>query len=173
MTTKSGTDDFHGFAARLLHNRTMYARTKFSPRQLPAFPWEQHVVRRGRSGDSASSVFLLLRRRAAREELIDHYGRHTFADPAFIAFAHQNFPNTVGTGLFTTYAPAGLSGRIGRERPAQYFFPASQRLLPLSGRRHCNSCGSRVAALRNAFYRHQQLQRQGSAQRHSVFRPYR
>jgi hypothetical protein len=37
-------------------------------------------------------------------------GSASFADPAFVAFAQANYPNTVGTGLLTTYGPVGVSG---------------------------------------------------------------
>ncbi len=37
MVTKSGTDQFHGFAADYYYNRNMFARTKFSPSEYLPF----------------------------------------------------------------------------------------------------------------------------------------
>ena len=63
MVTKSGTDQFHGFAADYYYNRTMFALTQAQSReQLSAVSRQQHVFWHWWSDHPASPTFLFLRR---------------------------------------------------------------------------------------------------------------
>jgi Carboxypeptidase regulatory-like domain len=125
MTTKSGTDQFHGFASDYYTNRTMYARTKFSPSDYLPFHGNNMSFGIGGPVIPHHQFFFFFDVEPLREEQSTNAGGITFADPAFIAFANTNFPNTVGTGLLTTYTPAGLSGVSVAQTAGTYFYGPS------------------------------------------------
>jgi hypothetical protein len=122
MTTKSGTDQFHGFGADYYNNRTMYARTKFSPADYLPFHGNNLAFGIGGPVIPHHQFFFFFDVEPLREEQSTNTGGITFADPQFISFAQANFPNTVGTGLLTTYSPAGLSGVTVAQTAGTYFY---------------------------------------------------
>ena len=136
MTTKSGTDDFHGFASDYYTNRTMYARTKFSPSNYLPFHGNNMSAGIGGPVMPHHQFFFFFDVEPLREEQSTNTGGITFADPAFIAFAQQNFPNTVGTGILSTYLPAGLSNVTVAQTAGTYFYgpngcPAGTIAIPV------------------------------------------
>lgn len=108
MTTKSGSDRFHGSAADWFYDQKMFALTHFSgPSYLPfhgnnmsfsvggpIIPHHQFygffAVEPLRSASATSSSI-------------------TSAAPEFITWAQANYPTTVGTHVLSTYLPVGLS----------------------------------------------------------------
>src|SRR5580658_8123900 len=110
MVTKSGTDQFHGFAADYYNNRNMYARTKFSPSEYLPFHGNNMSFGIGGPIIPHHQFFFFFDVEPLRSANSTIAGGQTFADPAFVAFAQANFPNTVGTGLLTTFAPTNLTG---------------------------------------------------------------
>src|SRR5580704_12999801 len=125
MTTKSGTDDFHGFASDYYTNRTMYARTKFSPSDYLPFHGNNMSFGIGGPVIPHHQFFFFFDVEPLREEQSTNTGGITFADPAFIAFANANFPNTVGTSVLSTYLPAGLSNVTVAQTAGTYFYGPS------------------------------------------------
>src|SRR5271168_5154349 len=123
MTTKSGTDQFHGFAADYYHNRNMFARTKFSPNEYLPFHGNNMAFGIGGPIIPHHQLFFFFDVEPLRSEQSTNAGNQTFADPAFVAFAQANFPNTVGTGILTTYAPTNLTGSVLSQTAQQFFFP--------------------------------------------------
>jgi hypothetical protein len=109
MTTKSGTDTFHGTAADWYYYQNMFATTHFSgPKYLPFHGNNMSFSIGGPIIPHHQFFFFFsiepLRSSLATNSLI------TFADPQFIAWANQYYPTTVGTHVLTTYLPTNVSG---------------------------------------------------------------
>jgi Carboxypeptidase regulatory-like domain/TonB dependent receptor len=122
MVTKSGTDQFHGFAADYYNNRNMYARTKFSPSEYLPFHGNNMSFGIGGPIIPHHQFFFFFDVEPLREEQSTNSGGITFADPAFVAFANANFPGTVGTGILSTFRPAGLSNVSVAQTAGTFFF---------------------------------------------------
>jgi len=125
MTTKSGTDQFHGFAADYYYNRNMFARTKFSPSEYLPFHGNNMAFGIGGPIIPHHQFFFFFDVEPLRSANSTIAGNQTFADPAFVAFAQANFPNTVGTGLLTTYTPSNLTGVTLAQTVGQFFGPTA------------------------------------------------
>jgi len=125
MTTKSGTDQFHGFAADYYYNRNMFAREKFSPSEYLPFHGNNMSFGIGGPIIPHHQFFFFFDVEPLRSANSTNTGGVTFADPAFVTFANNNFPNTVGTGVLTTYRPAGLSSVTVLNTAGTYFFGPS------------------------------------------------
>jgi len=123
MTTKSGTDQFHGFAADYYYNRNMFAREKFSPSEYLPFHGNNMAFGIGGPIIPHHQFFFFFDVEPLRSANSTNTGGVTFADPAFVTFANNNFPNTVGTGVLTTYRPAGLSSVTVANTAGTFFFP--------------------------------------------------
>src|SRR5271156_4888858 len=126
MVTKSGTDQFHGFAADYYSNRNMYALTQ-SQHGTPYLPFHGNNMAFGIGGPIIPhhQFFFFFDVEPLREAQSTTQSGLTFADPAFTAFAVANFPNTVGTGLLTTFLPTSLRGTALSQTAQQFFFPAT------------------------------------------------
>ncbi len=125
MTTKSGTDQFHGFASDYYYNRNMFARTKFSPSEYLPFHGNNMAFGIGGPIIPHHQLFFFFDVEPLRSEQSTNAGNQTFADPAFVAFANANFPTTVGTGILNTYVPSNLTGVTLAQTAQQFFFPAT------------------------------------------------
>ena len=113
MTTKSGSDRFHGSAADWYFTEQMYAKTHFFSGTAAGKYYPFHA--NNMSGAVGGPIiprkqfyffFAVepLRSAAATNSSI------TFADPAFLAWAKTNYPNTVGTSVLNTYLPVHVGG---------------------------------------------------------------
>jgi hypothetical protein len=114
MTTKSGTDKFHGSAADWYDTEQMFATTHFSgPNYLP---FHANNISGAIGGPiiphhQLYGFFAIEPLRSASATS----GSITFPDPAFVSYAKNTtglpFPlaNTVGTGIMSTYLPQHLS----------------------------------------------------------------
>jgi hypothetical protein len=125
MTTKSGTDQFHGFAADYYYNRNMFARTKFSPNEYLPFHGNNMSFGIGGPIIPHHQLFFFFDVEPLRSEQSTNAGGQTFADPAFVNFATTNFPTTVGTGILQTYVPTNLTGVTLAQTVGQFFGPTS------------------------------------------------
>lgn len=122
MTTKTGTDAFHGNVSDYFTNQHLFAGTefihKYSPFHSnnmsasfggPVIPHHQFFffgsVEPLWSSTSAGSLT-------------------TFEDPAFTSWAQSNYPNSFGTKLLTTYRPTSASV-TGVSRTAAQLFPTT------------------------------------------------
>ena len=64
MTSKSGSNQFHGMASDYYKSQQLTARGEFGvpqPTEAESISRQQHVVYRGRAGDSPQAVLLLCR----------------------------------------------------------------------------------------------------------------
>ena len=109
MTTKSGTDQFHGSAADFFYYQNMFATTHFSsPKYLP-FHGNNMSFSIGGPIIPHKQFFFYFAVEPLRSSLASN-GSIEFADPAFITWAQQNYPNTVGTKVLSTYQPTNVTG---------------------------------------------------------------
>ncbi|MFZ0432226.1 MAG: TonB-dependent receptor [Candidatus Acidiferrales bacterium] len=126
MTTKSGTDQFHGFAADYYYNRTMFARTHTTgPDGYLPFHGNNMAFGIGGPIIPHHQFFFFFDVEPLRSEQSTNASGQTFADPAFVSFAQTNFPNTVGTGILTKYVPSNLTGVALSQTAQQFFYPVS------------------------------------------------
>jgi len=126
MVTKSGTDQFHGFAADYYYNRTMFALTQ-AQQGHNYLPFHGNNMSFGIGGPIIPhhQFFFFFDVEPLRSANSTIASGQTFADPAFTNFATTNFPTTVGTGLLQTYTPTNLTATSQLLTAGQYFFPVS------------------------------------------------
>jgi hypothetical protein len=120
MTTKSGTDKFHGFADDYYNYENMFTRTHFSGNQYP--PFHSNNISAGIGGPIIPhhQFFFFFDVEPLRSSLSVSNGGYTFADPAFAQWAATNFPGNVGSGLLNTYTPSNLSNVTVLQTAATY-----------------------------------------------------
>lgn len=132
MTTKSGTDKFHGLVSDYFNYQNMFARTEFSPGKYA--PFHSNNISAGVGGPIIPNhqfFFFFdiepLRSSSSAGSVV------TFADPQFLQWAKTNFPYSGGTAgscagisgslgscLLNTYLPANISGASVSQTAAQY-----------------------------------------------------
>jgi len=120
MTTKSGTDKFHGFADDYYNYENMFSRTHFSGNQYA--PFHSNNISAGIGGPIIPhhQFFFFFDVEPLRSSLSQSNGGYTFADPQFVSWAQANFPDSVGTGLLTTYTPSNLSSVTVQKTAQEY-----------------------------------------------------
>jgi hypothetical protein len=111
LTTKSGSDDFHGLASDYFNYQSMYA--KYS------LPGSDHTFSPFHSNNFSGAVggpiiphhqfFFFFGVEPLRSSVSTGNATDTFPDPAFGAFAQANFPNTLGTKILNTYVPTNIA----------------------------------------------------------------
>src|SRR5271169_3113480 len=125
MTTKSGTDQFHGFAADYYYNRNMFARTKFSPNEYLPFHGNNMSFGIGGPIIPHHQLFFFFDVEPLRSEQATNAVGLGFADQAVVHFATTNVPTTAGTGILETYGPTNLTGVTLAQTVGQFFGPTS------------------------------------------------
>lgn len=120
FTTKSGTDQFHGSAAIWFNYQGMFAAQHFVG--YPYKPFHSNNMDFAIGGPifphhNSFFYFSVEPLRSASSA----GGSVTFIDPAFVAFAQANYPNTVGTHVMSTYQPSGV-GAVTVSQTAQAIF---------------------------------------------------
>ncbi len=123
MTTKSGTDRFHGNVSDYFTSQQLWAGTEFVHNYSPFHANNMSASIGGPILPKKQFFFFF-----AIEPLwsLNSTGNSqtTFEDPAFTNWASQNFPNTIGTKLLTTYRPS--AGTItGVSSTAAQLFPST------------------------------------------------
>ncbi|HXY49479.1 MAG TPA: TonB-dependent receptor [Terriglobales bacterium] len=109
LTTKSGTDMFHGSAADWYYYQNWFSTTHFSgPKYLPFHGNNMSFTIGGPIIPHHQFYFYFavepLRSSRATSGAIQ------FADPEFVGWAQQNHPNSVGTHVLTTYPVTNVTG---------------------------------------------------------------
>jgi hypothetical protein len=108
LTTKSGSDKFHGSAADWYYTRQMFAKEFTTPNGYLPFHGNNMSGAIGGPIIPRKQFFFYfavepLRSTAASSSVI------TFADPAFLAWAKTNYPSTVGTGVLNSELPTNVT----------------------------------------------------------------
>jgi hypothetical protein len=112
MTTKSGTDQFHGLASDYFNYQSMYARYSLSPSTQPYAPFHSNNMSGTISGPIVPhhQFFFFFGVEPLRSSASTGNQTITFPDPAFGTFAQATFPGTFGTKILTTYVPTNVNG---------------------------------------------------------------
>ncbi len=120
VTTKSGTNQFHGTGSLFYKNQDLQADPDFSA--VSPFSRKDLVGALGGPIRKNKTFFF-----ADVEKLWstspESSGTVNFEDPAFVSWAQANFPDTVGTSLFTLYPASNLKPNGGTTTALQYFNP--------------------------------------------------
>jgi Carboxypeptidase regulatory-like domain len=107
MTTKSGTDQFHGLVSDYFTYESFWAGTEFSHSYQP-FHSNNISANIGGPIVPHHQLFFFFGIEPLRSSLAA-INTTTFEDPQFVAFAQSAFPNTLGTKLLTTYKPSAAT----------------------------------------------------------------
>jgi hypothetical protein len=108
MTTKSGSDQFHGNLSDYYTYQGLWAGTEFLKKYNP-FHSSNYSATIGGPIIPHHQFFFFFGIEPLRSTSSNGTGTVTFEDAAFTAFAKQNFPNTVGTQILSKYTPSGAT----------------------------------------------------------------
>ncbi len=123
MTTKSGSDKFHGNVSDYFTNQHLWAGTEFVHNYAP-FHSNNISATIGGPIIPKHQFFFFFGIEPLRASTSTGNSIVTFEDPRFTAFAASNFPNTLGTKLLTSYAPSNATP-TGISSYASDIFPNS------------------------------------------------
>ncbi|AXC13953.1 Oar protein [Acidisarcina polymorpha] len=122
ITTRGGTNQFHGFASDYFTNQNFQALTHFTRKYLP---YHSDNISAGVGGPIfKNKTFFFFSVEPLRSLASNGGGSVTFEDPAFVAFAKMNFPTSIGTQLLSKYAVSGVS-QIALQQTAAQVFPVT------------------------------------------------
>lgn len=120
VTTKPGTNRFHGTGSYIFTNQDLLARTVFTPASYSPFKRNDLEATFGGPIIRNKTFFF-----AYVESLWSTTSTGntvlTFESPQFVAFAQQNFPNTLGTKILTSNGLVGVVPSGVAQTAAQYF----------------------------------------------------
>jgi hypothetical protein len=104
MTTRGGGDKFHGSASDYFSNQALWTHSEFNGGTKFA-PFHSNNLSGTIGGPiwPHKQAFFFFAIEPLREASSTGNSSVSFEDPQFTAWAKQNFPNTIGTSLFTTY----------------------------------------------------------------------
>lgn len=109
VTTKSGTNQFHGTGSLFFANQDLQARPDFVTGPVEPYARKDLVGALGGPIRKGKTFFF-----ADFEKLWSTVpgatGQQLFEDPQFVQWAQQNFPNTVGTQVLTGWPATNLGG---------------------------------------------------------------
>jgi len=121
ITTKSGTNDFHGSAAWFYTDRNLWARSEFTSKYEP---FHKHDISGGVGGPILKNrTFFFASIEPLRSSISSSTQIHTFETPEFANWAKGVFPDTLGTQLLSQY-PATNVAVTGVALTAQDVFGA-------------------------------------------------
>ena len=123
MTTKSGSDQFHGLAADYFTFQKMFAATEFS-HNYPPFHSNNMSGAVGGPVIPHRRFYFYFGVEPLRSSASTGNSLVTFADPAFTSWAQANYPSTLGTKLLTTYLPQHITG-VSVASTAATLFPGT------------------------------------------------
>ncbi len=119
MTTKSGSDQFHGVASDYFTYQNFWAGTEFTHSYLP-FHSNNFSGALGGPIIPHHQFFFFFAIEPLRASSAA-VNTTTVEDPAFVSWAQGAFPNTLGIKLLTTYSPTGGTRTGVAQTAAQYF----------------------------------------------------
>lgn len=107
ITTKSGTNDFHGSAAWFYTDQHLWARSQFTSKYEP---FHKHDISGGVGGPILKNrTFFFASIEPLRSSVSSSLGTHTFETPEFVTWAKGVFPNSLGTGLLSDNPPTNVA----------------------------------------------------------------
>lgn len=110
MTTKSGTDQFHGLASDYFYYQPMWAGTEFT-KGLAYAPFHANNVSATIGGPIVphTQFFFFFSIEPLRELISTGNQSITYAAQDFMSWAQQNYPSTLGTQILSTYLNSGAT----------------------------------------------------------------
>jgi hypothetical protein len=122
MTTKSGTNQFHGTGTYTFNNQDLTARTVFTKQYEP---FKRNYLNGTFGGPVIKNKTFFF---ASVEDLRSQYSEgttlRTFEAPQFVDWAKQRFPNSLGTKIISDY-PMVNTIITGTARTAKDVFPTT------------------------------------------------
>ena len=108
MTSKSGTNAFHGLASDYFTYENLWAGTEFVHKYAP-FHSNNISAAIGGPIIPHHEFFFFFSIEPLRSSASTGNSVNTFEDAQFTAWAKTNFPGTLGTTLLSTYTPSGAT----------------------------------------------------------------
>jgi Carboxypeptidase regulatory-like domain len=135
MTTKSGSDQFHGLASDYFNYQPMFAKYSLPGSDHSYSPFHSNNL----SGNIGGPIipnhqfFFFFGIEALRSSASTGNATVTYPDPAFAAWALANYPDTFGTKILNTYVPqkvsfSGVSATANTVFPGTCGMPATDGL---------------------------------------------
>ncbi|MBM4023918.1 MAG: TonB-dependent receptor [Planctomycetes bacterium] len=101
VTTKSGSNDFHGTANYMFNNQHLTARTVFTQKYEP---FKKHYITGTLGGPVVrNKTFFFVSTEALRSQISMGDSVRTFESTEFVNWAKANFPNSLGTKILAGY----------------------------------------------------------------------
>ena len=134
VTTKSGTNQFHGTGSLFFTNQDLQATPDFV--SGPALPYARKDLVGAFGGPiRKNKTFFFADFEKLWATVPGATGQQLFEDPAFVQWAESNYPNTVGTQVLSGWPASNLFGGTVAQT-AQTYLPAG--LCGTSGAPPCN-----------------------------------
>lgn len=140
MTTRSGTDQYHGFASDYFSYQGFNARGEFGiPKPLRVNPYHSNNMSFGIGGPVIPTrrqhqLFFFFSIEPYRSLTSNGNSVQTFEDPAFVAFAQSVRPNSPEVQLMSKYPPTGATSTGVSQSALQAF-----GLQNLAANQGCNT----------------------------------
>jgi hypothetical protein len=127
LTTKSGTDQFHGLASEYFNYQSMYAKYSLPGSDHAYSPFHTNNLSAAIGGPIIPhhQFFFFFGVEPLRSTASTGNTSLLFPDPAFASFAQTNFPNTFGTKILNTYVPSPQVVVSGVAKTANDIFPGT------------------------------------------------
>lgn len=116
MTTKSGSNAFHGVLSDYFTSQQLWARTEFTSKYQPFHDSNYGAAVGGPILKDRTFFFLSAEPLRA---LSSTSGSTTFEAPEFVQWARTNFPASIGTSLLQQYPVTGAVTNTGVSKTAQ------------------------------------------------------
>src|SRR3989440_9592006 len=127
LTTKSGSDQFHGLASDYFNYQSMYAKYSLPNSDHAYSPFHSNNFFFAVGGPIVPhrQFFFFFAVEPLRSSASTRNQVLTFPDAQFAAFAQANFPSTFGTKILNTYKPSGATVS-GVSKTANDIFPGTR-----------------------------------------------
>jgi hypothetical protein len=111
MTTKSGSDQFHGLVSDYFNYQSMYAKYSLPGSDHKYSPFHSNNISANIGGPILphKQFFFFFAVEPLRSLASTGNQSITFPDAAFASWAKTNYPSTFGTKILNTYTPAGAT----------------------------------------------------------------
>ena len=120
ITSKSGTNQFHGTGAYFFTDQHLWARSEFTQKY---YPFKKHDLSGTFGGPIIKNhTFFFASVEPLRSQITNATSVQSYESPQFVAFAQANFPNSLGTKLLTQYPVINVA-TTGVSKTAQDLFP--------------------------------------------------
>jgi len=124
MTTKSGTDQYHGSVSDYFTDQHLWARSEFTGPAYAPFKSNNFSGSVGGPVVPHKHTYFFFSIEPLRSSFSTGNQAFAWENPRFVGWAQQNFPNTLGTKLLTTY-PIKSSAVGTVSQTAQDIFPTT------------------------------------------------